>query len=331
MQKHQNLDQRPQASIDRDDRVMGALGSAMPVVMSLMLHAGIFLILLLVTMLAADRAAEPPTRPTVAHVNAMQFDSKRGDMTPDEQPIDVPPPPADRWDEQDDQIQGELEPTSRQTLIASAPGGGKKGLDSRGPNGNGDGRGDARLGDPDPDGAAPDDVVYVIDASGSMTGSIDRVKKQMYLRMSGFIESQMFHVVFFNDDLAGENPSRRLVPATLAARREAADYIASVRAHSRAGTTNPVSALRRAFEVLAKSDGAGDRAQQIHLLTDGQFDVPRKQLMDEIQRLRGKSGVAIYTYLYAWRSSSPDDAESPESVLKAIAEATGGEYTFIPE
>ena len=86
------------------------------------------------------------------------------------------------------------------------------------------------------------------------------------------------------------------------------------------GQTDPVPALKRAFEVLGRS-GRG-RAKIICLLTDGVFPDNDNVLRVIAQCNRGGS-VQIFTYLAGRR------APEAEKVMKQLAERSRGRYNYI--
>lgn len=173
-------------------------------------------------------------------------------------------------------------------------------------------------------------VVYVIDASGSMVNSIDRVRMEMLRRISELQEAQTFHVVFFNDKLKDELPGKRLLPATRANKIKASAFLEDVRAESSSGQTDPTGALQRAFDVLRNASKPGN---MIFLLTDGEFTgTTREELLRALQRMGRGVDAQIYTFLYGPSGGNPNDPNSIQSVLKAISATTKhGEFTHVTE
>jgi hypothetical protein len=175
-------------------------------------------------------------------------------------------------------------------------------------------------------------IVYVIDASGSMINSIDRVRMEMLRRIGELHEVQTFHVVFFNDKLKDELPSQRLLPATKANRAKAADFLMGVRAESRSGQTDPTGALQRAFDVLRRAD-PNKPGNMIFLLTDGEFTgTTREELLAALKQMGRGVDAQIYTFLYGPSGGNPNNPNSIQSVLKAISGLTKhGTFTHVTE
>lgn len=153
-------------------------------------------------------------------------------------------------------------------------------------------------------------IVYIIDRSGSMTDSIWFVKSELRRSIRSLKGSQKFHVIFYSTGPALELPAGRLVPAVPANRDVAFEFIDGIVA---SGGTDPRDAIRAAFRL---------RPDVIHLLSDGEFDAPKKtvQLID---KLNARHGVKINTYCYLY--------ESPSQVMQTIAARNGGTYKFVGE
>ncbi len=175
-------------------------------------------------------------------------------------------------------------------------------------------------------------VVYVIDASGSMINSIDRVRMEMLRRIGELHEVQTFHVVFFNDKLKDELPGQRLLPATKSNKIKATKFLMDVRAESRSGQTDPTGALQRAYDVLRRAD-PNKPGNMIFLLTDGEFTgTTREELLGALQRMSRGVDAQIYTFLYGPSGGNPNNPNSIQSVLKAISATTKhGAFTHVTE
>ena len=172
---------------------------------------------------------------------------------------------------------------------------------------------------------AADEIVYVVDRSESMkdANKFEWVCTELLRSIGALQPSQRFHVIFFSDGPPKENPPRRLVPATLENKVQAARYLAGI---TPAGQTEPVPALFRAFEVLSGKSNART-GQVIYLLTDGDFTrpKPRERLLTIIRRLNPWKKVVVNTIFYGKR-------ENPKlaALLKRIAKDNGGKYTYQP-
>jgi len=163
--------------------------------------------------------------------------------------------------------------------------------------------------------------VFLIDRSGSMVDTFDRLRYEIIRSVAGMTARQRFHVVLFSDGVPIESPPRRLVEANLRNKRSLAGFLKEVRA---AGQTDPEAALKRAFAVLARAQRRkGDHTGQlVHLLTDGVFPDNARALA-LIRRLNVGKKIRINTYLYG---HCPPEAER---VMKAVARDSGGRYKYV--
>ena len=169
-------------------------------------------------------------------------------------------------------------------------------------------------------------VVLVIDTSGSMLDWFDRVRIEMMETITRLKASQTYHMIFFANGVTGENPPKRLVPAT---RENMAVVIKSIRGVEVGGAApiDPAPALRRAFEVLANApEGKGGKV--IYLLTDSVFsdaetsaDDYGAKLLKSLSGLNPKGAVKINTIYYAAKPN-----EQVQTLLKQIATQNGGRY-----
>jgi hypothetical protein len=161
-------------------------------------------------------------------------------------------------------------------------------------------------------------IVYMIDRSGSMIDSFDFLKNTLVDSISGLGSSQNFHIVAFSDGAPIELGDKKLVPATVANKMAAGRFLEGLNAQ---GTTEPKSAIRRAFEVLA---GANNQyLKLIYFVTDGDFSGDNENVLALIKKLDPKKEVQINTYLYNVRED-----KAGKEVLEKIARDSGGTYKF---
>src|ERR1035437_2156463 len=161
-------------------------------------------------------------------------------------------------------------------------------------------------------------VVFLIDGSGSMLETIDRVRSEVEYVMAKLGPSQDFHIVVFADGTTSENPSKTLVPASEGNKKQAIEWMMTI---APKGQTDPLPGFKRAFEVLNKADPKSP-GKAIYLFSDGVFpdnDAVFKLLKD----LNSKREVKIRTTIYDDRS---DDAIN---MLKHIARDSGGTFKLI--
>jgi Ca-activated chloride channel family protein len=111
--------------------------------------------------------------------------------------------------------------------------------------------------------AAPKDVVFVLDRSGSMAddGKIDQAKRALDYCVSRLSPQDRFGIVDFATDWNALE--ERLLPANDANKARAKRYIANLEA---AGGTNIEGALSEGLKLLARPEG---RVPMIFFLTDG--------------------------------------------------------------
>jgi uncharacterized protein with von Willebrand factor type A (vWA) domain len=163
-------------------------------------------------------------------------------------------------------------------------------------------------------------IVYIVDSSGSMLESFDLVRKEMLKSISRLSPAQTFHVIFFVSGPPKENPPRQLVYADEAAKRGAADYLKTIQPAGGA-PTNPLDAIRRAFDVLRRTPNT-KKGKLIYLLTDGEFH-DNLEVRTVVAELNKDKSVHVNTLIYVFQN--PDF----EKVMRQIAEDNGGKYKFV--
>lgn len=161
-------------------------------------------------------------------------------------------------------------------------------------------------------------VVYVIDRNGSMIDTFDQLQREMRKSISRLSGIQDFHVIFMSSGEPRENRPRKLVPATDTSKMEFAGWLEEI---CSCGQTDPIPAIRRAFEVLSKAD-AKKHGKLIYLVTDGPF-ANNRELLELIRSANKNKEVQINTYLYGGRE------EEAVNVLMLIAEENGGTFMHV--
>jgi len=160
------------------------------------------------------------------------------------------------------------------------------------------------------------DVVYVIDASGSMIRSLPVVLEELERSLRGLVAEQRFAVVFFQGSRALVAP-----PARLASASEAAIDRAMAWARAEVvpdGGSNPLAALERALAM---------RPDAIFLLSEnitgsGRYEIAAADLLARLDGLNpldpglGRRAVRIQCIQFL-------DAD-PQDTLRRIAEVHGG-------
>lgn len=159
-------------------------------------------------------------------------------------------------------------------------------------------------------------IVYVIDCSGSMAahGAMRRVKEELLESLSPLRPPHRFHLVFYNQsvtelkDRDGEIPSG-LLPASDANRAHARQLIASVQPD---GRTDHMPALRRALAL---------KPDAIYFLTDAGEPLLTRE---DVHRLN-PGGATIHCIEFG----TGHDPSPSASMLKVLAQQSGGEYQYI--
>lgn len=149
-------------------------------------------------------------------------------------------------------------------------------------------------------------VVYLVDRSASMIDSIEPLKRELKRSISGLQPMQKFHIIFFSAGKPAEGPAGELTWATDRNKEKYFKFIDSIGAQ---GQTDPQWALQRALEL---------KPDLIYLLTDGIFS---EKIAEKIIEGAKAHKIKINTIAYVW--------ESGGSLLRRIAEQTGGIYKFV--
>jgi Ca-activated chloride channel family protein len=122
--------------------------------------------------------------------------------------------------------------------------------------------------------AAPKDIVFVVDRSGSMAGEkIEQARQALRFILGQLNERDHFAIVSFDDLI--ESQAEALQPVTDQAIRRAQSYVASLRDR---GNTDIEGALRRGLEMLRVSQPRPEATPVIVFLTDG---LPTAGITDE--------------------------------------------------
>lgn len=155
--------------------------------------------------------------------------------------------------------------------------------------------------------------VFVVDLSGSMVEQdrFGRMVRELSSTILSMGTEQKFSVVFFNDHavpLFAPRASSGLIAASKANKQKAVRWI---RTRKPDGLTNPEMALEMALEM---------RPSAIYFLTDGEFNRPER-LQERLVRWN-PARIPIHTLTFGNRAG--------EEPMRAIAEASGGSYRFVP-
>jgi hypothetical protein len=151
-------------------------------------------------------------------------------------------------------------------------------------------------------------IVYVVDRSGSITDSMMYVKFELRRAIRSLDSTQNFYVIFFSSGPAVPMPSGKMVQATESNKMMAGDFIDGI---VPVGQTDPSEALKMAF---------AEKPEEIHLLTDGEFDKKIVPLIDSLNK--GKT-VKVHTLCFLYSQGEP--------ILQEIALKNNGKYKYISD
>jgi hypothetical protein len=167
---------------------------------------------------------------------------------------------------------------------------------------------------------AVESVVYVVDASGSLVGTLPIVLDELERSLGRLAATQRFSIVFFQRNAALPlPPDGRLRSATPDSVREAMAW--ARRSVRPSGRSNPVVALATALAL---------KPDAIFLLSaditgSGEFEIAKEDLLAALDRLNPIDAAGLRrTRIQCIEILDPD----PAGVLKAIAERHGGASGF---
>jgi len=175
-----------------------------------------------------------------------------------------------------------------------------------------------------------DNVVFVVDRSGSMVTVFDYVRLEIQLAIAQLHARQKFHIVLFADAKAIDGPAAGLVSATPGNKISVVEFLNKDEIRPQGKTTVLVS-LKRAFDVLDRSEAGSSK--MIILVTDGEFSgigggsryagmKGNEAVIKWLKVNNAKSGITINTYLFG---------KDPRAVkvLKQIADEHKGRFKAI--
>ena len=308
-----------------DDSILAALAGSMPWVISILVHIGLFLALLFIVLFegtdptAGEEVQDSKAISIVKHNKPVggkhsknPTPSKSQSTTPATSPT---PSPVDAPSTSESNTSVNM---AGQLGGGGQKGGGRKGIaNGAGKPGGGDGN---FMGAP----AVAQNVIFLMDISGSMQANLPSVKKELRKSLRQIKSPQTFHIVFFSEGkpLVLKNWTK-LKTATRKNKRSALKFIKTIDA---AGSTDAVKSIEKAFKIYNDSKRFLKKGTVMFLLTDGAFDDSEK-VIKMVENMAAKNkDVAICTFLYC--DSEEDEPEAVE-ILKKIAEITGGQYRYV--
>ncbi len=184
----------------------------------------------------------------------------------------------------------------------------------------------------------PHHIVYVVDASGSMAPTFQKVQARILKSVSRLYPTQNFSIIFFGEQLI-QSPQKGLVAASPENKIAASTFIKDV---TPGGSTAVLPALRRAMQLL-KSANPREPGRLIFLLSDGDFagidggsryttfdgktftgnQAVIQWLRDNNPKEEKKGRVHVCTFLYLNREPEPI------RVMETIAKENAGRFKLI--
>ncbi len=164
-------------------------------------------------------------------------------------------------------------------------------------------------------------VCFVVDASASMYGRFNTVRRQLKETIASLQSDQQFYLIFFRADELLESGNGKLISVNGASKAAAFELIDKT--HLRGGT-NALAAIERAMQIR---DSFGRPPALIFFLTDG-FDLADNGTSDSfisrIASLRQKlAPTVVINTLGFW--ATPCD----QAILNAVAQKTGGQFLHL--
>ncbi len=182
-------------------------------------------------------------------------------------------------------------------------------------------------------------IVYVVDRSGSMAPTFQKVQLELLKSINKLHPTQDFSIIFFSGNEFIQGPQKGLVSASPDNKIAASNFIKGV---NPSGWTSVLPALKYAFQVLKKAD-ANKAVRVIVLLSDGdfagmaggsQYTTPDGKTLNGneavIQWLREnnpKEEEKGLVHVNAFLFGKPD--EEAKKVMETIAKENGGRFKLI--
>lgn len=157
-------------------------------------------------------------------------------------------------------------------------------------------------------------VVFVVDTSGSMLDLFDEMRMQIVASFAALEKTQRFQILCYGGEKTTACFEKEIRPATAESKKEAAEFMAEIRV---AGLSDPCDALKRADLDLVPAAMSGPNV--VFLITDGEFDRPRK-VMEAVHAMKSKPIVNTILVGMPGRNA--------QEFLETVANETGGTYKF---
>jgi len=295
------------------DRTVGILAALLPWGVSVVFHAGVFLILFF--LFVAKGIVSDPDAERIIIPDARLSENPGGLIDPGKENTDLKTESVQRRTKAHEYQKqptkdmlaevNRVKPSDLKIIgIGVGAGGGPASAYRLSTGGEGDGPRASFYGS----GGNAYKICYVIDRSGSLLDTFDYLRDALKKSLRDLVPQQQFHVIFFSAGKPEELPPAKLVYATPENKEKACKYLDGV---VPGGQTQPEAALERAFAC---------KPELIYFMTDGEFD-PR--VLDLLRRLNRDKKVKINTFSFLHKPG--------EELLKQIAGEHGGRYKHVSE
>jgi hypothetical protein len=155
---------------------------------------------------------------------------------------------------------------------------------------------------------------YVVDVSGSMTGSrLALLQEQLIGSIEGLLDHASFCIVLYSSDARVVGGRTAWMPATPENKRIAS---LEIRGLSAGGGTVPLPAFEEVFSLSPRPDA-------IYFMTDGEFQ-EETTVIGRIGQMNGSGRTRAPIHCIAF------DSQVSERVMQRIAQLSGGSYTYVP-
>ena len=193
---------------DKNAQFLAVMAKAMPWVISLLFHVGIFLIMIFVVFLVMA----PEIADEIIIPDAVMSDDPGGRLSPTKTTMSkTTSKTVTKSRIRKETVSIDAGKTTKPLDIYGVGGGGASGgASAMGIGVGGGGAGSSVFGS----GGSAFNVVFVVDRSGSMLDTFEPVRAEMLRTISRLRETQMFHIILFAEGRPLEPDHKRLVPAT---------------------------------------------------------------------------------------------------------------------
>ncbi|MBN1344991.1 MAG: VWA domain-containing protein [Phycisphaerae bacterium] len=293
------------------ERAVGALAVGMPWGISVVFHAGIFLVLLFLFM--TQVIGKDPEEDRVIIPDARLAEDPGAMINPEKNDLNLQNAQSKR---QTKRHKYKTQPAKNMLADAAMK---KKGELKIIGIGQGSGGGPSAYGLSVGEGDGPRasfygsggnayKICYVIDRSGSLLDTFFYLRDEIKRSIRALVPQQQFHVIFFSQGKPEEMPAKKLVYATQANKDAAFKYLDTV---VPGGQTDPGPALERAFHY---------KPELIYFMTDGDFSA---DVLERLRQLNRDKKIKINTFSFVFKPG--------EELLRQIAEENGGRYKHVSE